>query len=447
MKLSIKYFLPTIFLLIGIGLYTRTKPPYSVQHNDIQTFVVVGSSASGQSVINELSSLIKKGTVSSKSRIIWISADKNAPYKRTNLADYIVDQKNLSRNKNQQSFISYHFNTRITSINKNSKNIELDNGQTVAYDKLFLGLGTTPLTLNIPGINTKGVSQYFTLEDVATIKERLHLGRPIRAVVLGSGLCSIECADALNKCGASVTVVTKSNNLLNRKISPQDATYIENAMIKSGVRYHRNATITQVIEKNNNITGVLLSDKTELPADLLVYAIGAKFNSSIAKNAGLTLLNEGILVNDYLCTSDPHIYAAGDCVVLKDRITGSLVHSEKWNDAKDQGVIAARAMAGLLVNPYEGTVICSLTKAFGIRFVFSVPLNNPESYDVVIREEKDGSYYKLFFQDKKLKGFFCFNIPVTKILTLRKALIDQKELTPDSLIDSSFLNDTFTIIT
>jgi len=214
--------------------------------------------------------------------------------------------------------------------------------------------------------------------------------------------------------------------------------------LQKNIRHHRNATVTNIIEKQGILTHVALSDGSVLPTDIFVYAIGGHPNTKLAQDAGLILHSNGILVDDYMCTSDADIYAAGDCTTLKDRITGTLVNSEKWNDAREQGKIAAHAMTGITVEPYEGAVIGNIATFFDTCFAISGPLTNPEGHTIA-EYTQDGAYYKFLLKEGKLKGYFAFNISRAKMFVLRKALIAQEVIDPQDLVNSSFIRDIINI--
>lgn len=414
-------------------LWTNTQKTKQPIERTTQKFVIIGSGAAGQGAVRELKSLIKQGKIERNSSITWVSAEKETKlYNRTSLVDYLTNMKKSRRFKfsddNRRPRWAYRFNAKVLQIDAAQKSIVLDNGESIYYDKLVLGIGTSPSKLAVLGIDTAGVFPFYSLQDVNSIKTYVANNAVRHAVVLGAGLNGLECADALQKLGLSVSLLNRSQHVLNRKIDGNDAVRIEKAMLAKGVQHYSNAIVEKILQRDGKISGVELSAGKILPADLLVSVIGGYYDTSLAEQAGLKLHDRGIVVDEYMRTSNEHIFAAGDIVVVKDRVTDRLVHSEKWGDAKEQGALAARSMAGIVSKPYQGTVIASRASVFGMRIFISGHMHSShEDYQVISKEDNE-SYYRLFFKDNRLKGFFIVNPSSSNMLKIRRAISTQEAI-------------------
>ena len=239
------------------------------------------------------------------------------------------------------------------SIDRPSKTVQIryiDTGkkETISYDKLVLATGATPVVPSIPGGDLPGVTPVADLHHAKRIKDRVSRGLVSRAVVIGGGAIGIEMAEALTDLwGVETTLVEMQSQLLPVAIGADMARVIERHMEAKGVRLMLSGSVRRILGKPE--TGVAAVETTagEIPCDLVVQAVGVRPNAKLAREAGLAVGEmDGILVDDYLRTIDPHIYAGGDCIEVRHLIAGHHCHFSLGSLANRQGRVIGTNLAG-----------------------------------------------------------------------------------------------------
>jgi len=228
------------------------------------------------------------------------------------------------------------------AIDRDRHKIMLSDGTEIAYDRLLLATGARPRML--PGMGR--MANLFTLRthaDAVAIRARLGPGR--RLIVIGGGFIGLELAAAAHQCGTEVTVIEGLPRLLARAVPAEIADMVEQRHREEGVEILLNASVSSISESENGTT-VHLADGTYHSSDLVVVGIGAMPNIELAEQAGLTIDN-GIAVDEYLTTSDPDIFAAGDCCSFPAPLyDGKRLRLESWRCAQDQGTLTAANLLG-----------------------------------------------------------------------------------------------------
>jgi nitrite reductase (NADH) large subunit len=290
---------------------------------------------------------------------------------------------------------------RVTEIDRANRIIHSDDGSRLAYDRLILATGSKPLIPGIEGHNKDGVHVFRTLDDTRALIERTsasEAGAPLKAVVVGGGLLGLEAARGLQVRGCDVTVVHRSKALMSRQLDLTGGTYLRRTMESLGIRVmlERNTT---AITGNGHVEGVRFSDGEEISADLVVIAAGIRPNTELAAQCGLEV-NDGIVVNDYLETSDPHIYAVGECTEHRG-ITFGLVAP-----LYDQARVLAAHLTESETSPFEGATLATRLKIVGVDVFSAGAFDESESDVEAIRFEDVtlGIYRKVLVKDNKLRG-------------------------------------------
>ncbi len=260
--------------------------------------------------------------------------------------------------------------TEVTRIDRAGKIVEtknLQNGKTstFAYDKLILAMGATPRMPPVPGINLKGITTLQSMEDADFLRKVRDEGKIKKAVVVGGGLIGIETCEALQLAGIQITVIEMLPQIL-MFLDWQLAKILENH-----VRSHAADVITDnavsafLGDDSGNLRAVKLANGDEIPCELAVIAIGVIPNTKLAKDAGLeTGKTGGIIVDTYMQTADPDIYAIGDCVEIPQRLLGSNVHAPYGDLANLEGRVAGEnAVRGNTV-VFPGTIQTGVCKVF-----------------------------------------------------------------------------------
>lgn len=230
-----------------------------------------------------------------------------------------------------------------TSIDRKDKKVTLKNGQSFSYEKLLLTTGAVSRRLNITGANSSRVLYLRSYEDALAL--RMSIAPDTHLIIVGGGFIGLEVAASARKRGAKVTLIEGLPRVLSRGVPEEIAEVITARHLAEGVNMHCNASIASFEERDDQII-VLLNDGREIIGDTVLVGIGAIPVSEIAETAGLRHEN-GISVDEFLQTSDEHIYAAGDCVSFPLSVYGGRrVRLESWRSAQDQGALAAANMLG-----------------------------------------------------------------------------------------------------
>jgi NADPH-dependent 2,4-dienoyl-CoA reductase/sulfur reductase-like enzyme/rhodanese-related sulfurtransferase len=234
------------------------------------------------------------------------------------------------------------------------------------YDKLVLATGASPVIPPIPGVDKKNVFTLHGVHDAEGIKTALAQQKAKDVVIIGGGLIGVEATEALATHGCRVTIVEMLPQILNL-LDWEIARLVENYMESNGVRVMTNTKALALESRGgtNDIVTHVRTDKQDLPADMVILAIGVHPNTSLAQKAGLAIGEKtgAIQVDGHLCTSDPDIYAAGDCVECMDRLTGLPCYVPLGSTANKQGRVVAMNICGEH-ELFPGIVGSSICKVF-----------------------------------------------------------------------------------
>ena len=259
--------------------------------------------------------------------------------------------------------------TEVTEINRKEKKIKAVNviDGTVSeqsYDKLFISTGANAIVPPLPGIDLEGIKTLQSMEEAIFLKETLKSGNLKKAVIVGGGLIGIETCEALQLGGVDITVVEMQDQVLPF-LDWEIAKHVENHIRCKGSEVITSCGVTEFIGENGHVKAVKLSDGRVLECDLAVVSIGVKPNSALAKEAGLEIGQKGgISVNNFMQTSDPDIYAGGDCVEVTNLVTHNKSLWPMGDAANLQARVAAQNMVlGNNVN-YEGMIGTGICKVF-----------------------------------------------------------------------------------
>jgi nitrite reductase (NADH) large subunit len=294
----------------------------------------------------------------------------------------------------RQQAIDLRLGVRIVDVDADARTVTGDDGSITGYDVLLLSTGSSAWMPPIEGLDQDGVFAFRTLDDTRELMRRS--GRDTRAVVIGGGLLGLEAARGLQVQGCDVTVVHLMQTLMDRQLDPDAGHYLVGKMEALGIRVLLGRTTIAVLG-NGCAEGVALSDGSCLEADLVVVAAGIRPNVDLAVRAGLTV-NRGIVVNDYMETSSPEIFAVGECVEHRGVCYGLVA------PLYEQGRVLAATLTGHRGATYEGTVPASKLKIMGVD-VFSAGDWSEQSAEPVRFEDRAcGVYKKLTVRDGRLVG-------------------------------------------
>lgn len=280
---------------------------------------------------------------------------------------------------------------RIVSLDPGSKTISDASGRRYAYDRLLIASGSRPFLPPVEGIGKEGVFTLRSIEDVEAI--RRHCERPglKEALVVGGGLLGLESAHSLLRLGMKVTVLEFASSLLPRQLDAEGAGHLRSLLEAKGLRFVLGDQVAR-FEGGPLVEGALLKSGKALPASLVLVSAGVRPELSFAQASGLAV-NKGAIVDDYLRTNLPDVWAAGDAAEHRAQVCGL------WTVAKEQGRAAGLNMAGL-PTAYEGSVPSTLLKITGIDLFSS---GDPKAAaDRVLSHSGEDSYRKVLIAGGKV---------------------------------------------
>jgi NADPH-dependent 2,4-dienoyl-CoA reductase/sulfur reductase-like enzyme len=305
-------------------------------------YVIIGSGVAGIAAVEAIRVEDPLGDVT------LIGDDLYGFYSRPGLAYYLTgelyDRSLFPRTAEEFRKLKFRYvQARVTSIDRFERALELENQPGISYDRLLIAVGAQAIPLEIPGGNLEGVLKLDHLADAKRILKSARRGRT--AVVMGGGITALELVEGLRSRGMGVHYLLRGDRYWSNVLDEQESRIVEDRLKQEGVSLHHHAEAIEVTGRNGRADGVRLLDGQRLKCDLVAYAIGIRPRVDLAIQAGLHA-NRGILVNEYMQTSDPDIFAAGDVAEIYDPLTGRSILHSLWTPARQQGYTAGLNMAG-----------------------------------------------------------------------------------------------------
>ncbi len=308
-----------------------------------QTFVIVGASLAGAKAAETLRAEGFDG------RVVLIGAEDERPYERPPLSkDYLRGEVGRETvHVHAEGFYAEHsidlrLGRSAVHLNASSKELTLDDGDRLRYDRLLLTTGAEPRQLRIPGNELDGVHYLRSVEDSDVLRERLDSGGTV--VVVGAGWIGAEVAASARQRGLDVTLLDPNEVPLERVLGLEVGAIYRDIHAGHGVQMLMGTGVA-AFEGDKAVKRVRTSDGRELECDFVVVGVGVEPRTGLAAEAGIAV-NDGILVDDHLRTSGPGVFAAGDVARAHHPFYGQGIRVEHWSNALNQGPAAARAMLG-----------------------------------------------------------------------------------------------------
>ncbi len=282
----------------------------------------------------------------------------------------------------------------VTAIDRENGLAIVGETHILPFDKLVLAIGSQPIRLPKPGMDLPGVITFRDLADVAAIRRAAV--QHAKAIVIGGGLLGLEAAAGLARLGIDTTLLHVMDRLMERQLDHEAAGLVKRAMEERGIKVLLGAD-TAAVEGEGRVERLRLADGTVLPADLVVMSVGVRPAVALAQDAGLAI-GRGILVDDAMTTSDPRIFALGECAEHRGLVYGLV------EPAYEQADTLARHFSGQEA-AYLGTHLATSLKVSGLP-VFSAGLvDTPADAEAVILSDPGaGLYRKLLLRDGRLVG-------------------------------------------
>ena len=361
---------------------------------DERVFVIVGASLAGAKAAEAVREAGFTG------QVVLIGEETEPPYERPPLSKGYL-QGNDPREGAQvhdtdwypQHNVQLMLGVRVTNLDPATHTLTLDGVGTQGYDRLLLTTGSRVRRLGVPGEDLSNVRYLRTLPESDALLERFRSGVG-RVVVIGAGWIGLETAAAARHHGAEVTVVEMDQLPLRRVLGDEVSTIYANLHRGQGVDFRFGQGVREFRGSDGVLTGVVLTDGTELPADLAVVGVGIVPATELAVAGGLDVDN-GVAVDEALRTSDPDIYAAGDVASVLHPLVGKRIRVEHWSNALNGGAAAGRSMAGENVVYDNVPYFYSDQYDLGMEYAGYV---EPGGYDrVVFRGDPDGGEFIAFW--------------------------------------------------
>ncbi|MCQ2005168.1 nitrite reductase large subunit NirB [Rhizobium sp. NRK18] len=290
--------------------------------------------------------------------------------------------------------VTLHKGAKVARIDRDAKTVTAENGVTASYDKLVIATGSSPFIIPVPGHDLPGVLAYRDLDDVSKMLDIA--ARKGRAVVIGGGLLGLEAAYGLKRQGMEVTVIHLMPTIMERQLDPAAAYLLEKALTERGIEIVTKANTKRILGEDK-VTSIELEDGRIIDAEMVVMAVGIRPAAGLAKDAGIAC-NRGIVVDDGMMTSDPDVYALGECAEHRGICYGLV--APLYESAR---VLADRLTGGSA--EYQGSVVNTKLKVTGIN-LFSAGdfADGDDRQEIVLRDANAGVYKRLILKDNRIIG-------------------------------------------
>ena len=391
-----------------------------------EKIVIVGGGHAAAQLISTLRQSDYPGDV------VLLGEERWLPYQRPPLSKkYLAGELDTERlYVKPESFyedrqVDLRLQTKVTGIDREARSLQLDDGKDMSYDKLVLALGARIRELDIEGMDLNGVHYLRTLADVQAIKEELKPGR--RLVIIGAGYIGLEVAAVTQKLGLDVTVVEKADRVMSRVVSAEISDFYQIEHTQRGIKF-RLSTDARALHGRKRVKSVETSSGEKLPADIVIVGVGILPNSELAASAGLDV-DDGVVVDDRCQSSDPAIFAIGDCTRHPSAIYGRMLRLESVQNAVEQAKTAGSNLCGIESRYSE--VPWFWSDQYDLKLQIA---GLSEGYDdVVIRgNPADRSFACIYLREKRLIAVDAVNAPKdfvqSKPLIAARAQLDIEQL-------------------
>ena len=372
---------------------------------DSRIFVIIGASQAGGWIAKTLRAEGFKG------RVVLIGEEKYLPYERPPLSkDALLGEAELDSTYfwPPETYPELNFETmlgvRATAIDRTAKQVTLDNGDVLAYDRLAITTGTRPRRLPIDGADLAGVHYLRTMDDTLAIQADAKNGAV--ALIVGGGWIGLEVAATLGKLGCKSVVVEFADRLCGRAVTPEISAWMLDFHKGHGIDVRLNTGVER-FEGDGALQRAILSDGDTIVCTLAVVGIGVLPNVEIAAEAGIEIDN-GIKVDDLCRTSDPKIFSAGDVTNHPNALLGKRIRLESWENAQNQGIAAGKSMLDKGESYSEIPWFWSDQHDANIQMI-----GLPEAWDEVATrgDTGDNEFMTIYLKDSKIIGAISVNNP------------------------------------
>ena len=362
--------------------------------------VLVGNGMAGVRAIEEILSVAKD-----EFQITIFGAEPHPNYNRILLSKVLqgdTDIKDITLNDwdwYEENNIQLYTNETVIKVDTENKTVITDADRIQPYDELILATGSLPFILPIPGADKKGVTAFRDIKDTDTMLTASKQYK--KAAVIGGGLLGLEAARGLLNLGMDVSVIHLAPFLMERQLDATAGRLLQNELEKQGMTFLLEKQ-TEEIVGDDRVEGLRFKDGTSIEADLVVMAVGIRPNTTLGAESGIPV-NRGIIVNDYMQTEIPHIYAVGECAEHRGIAYGLVA------PLYEQAKVLAKHMCGIETKPYEGSVLSTQLKVSGVEVFSAGDFNESEEKKAIkVFDEQDGIYKKIVLRGNQIVGAVLF---------------------------------------
>ena len=358
--------------------------------------VLIGNGMAGARTLEELLMLD-----SSLYDITVFGAEPYGNYNRIMLSPLLASEKTIPEimlndmEWYKKNNIKLHAGVAVERIDRAKRVVIAANDVVESYDRLIIATGSSPFILPVPGVDLEGVIGF---RDIADVETMLSAARTYKkAVVIGGGLLGLEASNGLMKQGMDVAVVHLTDSLMERQLDKASSALLKESLQERGMKFYLDAK-TDSIVGDEHVQAVRFDDGREIPADLVVMAVGIKPNIDLARESRIHC-ERGIIVSDTMQTYDPNIYAVGECVQHRTVCYGLVA------PLFEQAKVCANHLAQLGDKQYVGSITSTKLKVTGID-LFSAGQFNEQDGDetLVFADPSQGVYKKVVVRDNQVKG-------------------------------------------
>ncbi len=368
----------------------------------------------------------------SDSEILLLSADNYPSYYRIKLSHYLGksgfrDEELFVKDAAwyQDKAIRTILGVRVESVDFENKVVHMEDGVEYHYDKLLLANGSRPFVPPLKGTDRKGVFTLRTLDDLKTIHQWLTDKRQV--VIIGGGLLGLEAAHGVVELGKTVNVMEFSDHLLSRQLDKELSAMVQKQLEEEGLTFSLGAGCEEILG-DERVSGVRLSNGTEVPADAVIVSAGVRPNTELFAGSPLTV-NKGVVVNQHMQTTIPDVYAAGDIAECHGMVYGL------WTAANEQGKIAGANLAGERVEYPAPQLSASLM--IGSVKLFSV--GDVTDADSTVDYREGAAFHRLFIKDSIVVGAVLTG--ETTLMMKAKNMVFKKTQVPASVSDEDLFKE------
>jgi 3-phenylpropionate/trans-cinnamate dioxygenase ferredoxin reductase subunit len=370
-------------------------------------------------------------------RITIVGEEPYLPYQRPPLSKaFLAGDMELDRllirheRYYQEHDVDIRLGTRVESIDRPGRSVRLSSGDQLDYDRLVIATGSRPRRVEMPGVDLEGVHYLRTIEDVERMRPDFKAGNNL--VIVGAGYIGLEVAAVAAKRGLKVTVVEMAERVMSRVVCPEVSQFFEKAHREAGVDIRCNRDPKSELLGKGHVDRLRGADGVEIPADMVCIGIGILPNTEIAEAAGLDCQN-GILVDEYCRTNDPHILAVGDCTNHPNSLLGRRLRLESVHNAQEQAKTAAATIIGEL-KPYA-QIPWFWSDQYDLKLQI-VGIGGTHDRVVLRGEPDERSFAAFYMEGNRLIAVDAINRPREFMLS-KKLIAQGARFDPETLADTS----------